>query len=254
MMAEADINMVPASRTKHFFQVHAKVLSFVGALIVFSTFVVKEGIREHLKNLSDSISSAESIFLVRTDINELPIYLAYLNSRIGTMENLLTSATKTTAAPSLATMRETVDLMLANAQRAVTSRDNLSHTIDVLGKNEAIMSGLGQISNEVAVLASRSDVVNRAAVAMNQSPAPNPDGIQHIIGKANEVTNECTALRLERIAPLQKQTIQVAEERRTHYEKFYEQSTWLSYLLYAVGWGLGLAGRMFSVEGLVGGV
>jgi hypothetical protein len=45
MVADGDRSVAAGRETKHFFQAHAKGLSFIGALIVFSTFVVKEGIR-----------------------------------------------------------------------------------------------------------------------------------------------------------------------------------------------------------------
>jgi hypothetical protein len=48
---------------------HNRLLTFVGALIVFTTFVVKEGLRERLKDFVDSVGAAESTFMIRGDTN-----------------------------------------------------------------------------------------------------------------------------------------------------------------------------------------
>src|ERR1700752_71865 len=45
-----------------------RLLAFAGALIVFLTFVVKEGKRDELKDLTAAIDSAESIFVIRTQM------------------------------------------------------------------------------------------------------------------------------------------------------------------------------------------
>lgn len=46
-------------------------MKFVGALIVFVTFVFKEGFRERLKELEDSLEAADSMFIVRRDVRAL---------------------------------------------------------------------------------------------------------------------------------------------------------------------------------------
>lgn len=252
-MGEGEGKVVVEDKRTSFFQAHAKGISFVGALIVFSTFVVKEGIREHLKDIADSVNSAESIFVMRNDTNDLPIYLAYMNYRIGILDNKVDADAKKEGVSNIVSMRETIDLMLANIRRTITSRENLTRAVEVLSDDSAILNNLEQVSQEVNVLRSRSDVVDKAAIAANDSQLADPGQVQHIVDKANEVIKECTELRLGKITSLQTEVIDAAEKKRARYDKLYMRSSWASYLLYAVGWGLGLAGRLFSVEGLVGG-
>jgi len=40
------------------------------------------------------------------------------------------------------------------------------------------------------------------------------------------------------------------EKVRLRRERYYEMFTWVSYGLYALGWAVGLAGRLFRIEGL----
>jgi hypothetical protein len=62
-----------------FFKRHGKWVSFIGALIVFSTFVVKDAIRENLKNLVDSLASAENNFAIREDSALLSTEIAQIS-------------------------------------------------------------------------------------------------------------------------------------------------------------------------------
>ena len=48
---------------KQFFKTHDRLLSVIGAIIVFATFVVREGLRERLKDTSDSIAAAQMEFV-----------------------------------------------------------------------------------------------------------------------------------------------------------------------------------------------
>jgi hypothetical protein len=55
------------SRLSGFFKRHTRRLSMVGALIVFTTFVVKDAIRDSAKETIDSLDSEEAVFAIRND-------------------------------------------------------------------------------------------------------------------------------------------------------------------------------------------
>jgi hypothetical protein len=61
---------------------HGRLLSLVGALVVFVTFVAKEGIREHMKEVTDSIQGAENVFLAQTGSSTKSIAYADLARRM----------------------------------------------------------------------------------------------------------------------------------------------------------------------------
>src|SRR5882672_6760922 len=65
-----------------FFRRHNRLLTFAGALIVFVTFLVKEGKRESLKDLADSVDAAESVFVIRSDSFTTPVQLARMEEKI----------------------------------------------------------------------------------------------------------------------------------------------------------------------------
>jgi hypothetical protein len=65
-----------------FLHKHNRLLTFTGALIVFVTFLVKEGKRESLRDLGDSVDAAESVFVIRHDSLSTPVQLASVEDKI----------------------------------------------------------------------------------------------------------------------------------------------------------------------------
>jgi hypothetical protein len=53
---------------KRFLREHNRVLALIGAAIAFGTFVIKDGLRENLKDLVGSLENARSVFAIRNDM------------------------------------------------------------------------------------------------------------------------------------------------------------------------------------------
>jgi hypothetical protein len=54
-------------RVRRWLDSNRRFLTLIGALIVFVTFVVKEGMNEHLKSVVDSLDLANQLFAIRGD-------------------------------------------------------------------------------------------------------------------------------------------------------------------------------------------
>ena len=50
-------------RVRQFLVVHKRWLSFIGAVVVFATFVLKEGLRDNLKDLVGALENAQNAIL-----------------------------------------------------------------------------------------------------------------------------------------------------------------------------------------------
>lgn len=50
-----------------FLREHSRIVTFLGALIVFATFITKDVWRERIKDSSDSLQSDSSFYLLRFD-------------------------------------------------------------------------------------------------------------------------------------------------------------------------------------------
>jgi hypothetical protein len=61
-------------------------LVIAGALVVFLTFVVKEEIRDELKDLRDSLAAAESLYTIEQDIRIVELHTFTLEEQASTIE------------------------------------------------------------------------------------------------------------------------------------------------------------------------
>ena len=69
---------------RNFLRRHSRILTVLGALIVFVTFVVKEGLRDRGKDLLASVESAQTTFVMRSDVEDLRLQLRSLQRSIRT--------------------------------------------------------------------------------------------------------------------------------------------------------------------------
>jgi hypothetical protein len=80
------------SRFRLFLKRHRQSLSLVGALIVFSTFVIKDAIREEVKDTVDSLQAAEDVFVTRSENEETALTLASIDAYVEELSNKTDSA------------------------------------------------------------------------------------------------------------------------------------------------------------------
>jgi hypothetical protein len=66
----------------HRLSAEKKVLPVVGLAIVLVTFIVKDGLREHVKDLKDSIESAQTLNLLRTDSQQIQGSVELINANL----------------------------------------------------------------------------------------------------------------------------------------------------------------------------
>jgi hypothetical protein len=80
-----------AGGAKQFFQKHGKILTFVGAIIVFSTFIIKDELRESWRQSADAIDTPQYIYLIRVDTAREDSTLRNLNEGISGIYKILIS-------------------------------------------------------------------------------------------------------------------------------------------------------------------
>ncbi|HXX23307.1 MAG TPA: hypothetical protein VEO19_09165 [Terriglobia bacterium] len=222
---------------------HKKWLTFIGALIVFVAFIYNEGVREELKDRSDTLNTAGNNFVTRTDTDQLSTYMAYVNYRVGRVTPV-PSRPGENAEISLQTMRDTVDLMLATVSRIEAADGNLRRFREALEPNALFDDNVSRIKLVVQSEREHNDIVWRKAKEENWASPHDPQNIRQIVLKADEVTKECNDLRHDQIEPLEKGMLAEANSERTASGEKLEASKKVSYCLFALGWLLGLVGKL----------
>lgn len=240
-----------SSAVRSLFRKHNRLLTFVGALVVFITFIVKEGLQEHLKSVNDSLTFGNNIFTLkqdnartRTEINTLQLaiknirefqnsnkpYDPYTSALAVILENNVAGQTLRRVLDSLSTIRQMADL--------VPDASNLRKQSVELG---ALCSQLLAREAELGQTA-----LNMTAYFIeNRNKEKLPGDVQ--LAAMNVGTLSLQAVALEQKADdLATRVLAASKAYLERTETAYSRYSYLSYVLYTLGWGLGLAGRLYG--------
>jgi hypothetical protein len=215
-----------------FIRRHNQLLTLAGALIVFVTFLVKEGKRESLKDLGDSVDASQSAFMIRNDSISTPLQLATIEEEINY-------------------------ILLASPRGSMTegSRFFMLRRPWALGEGEAVLSRISRSLDNARRLSEklpqRSELIEKRIHSLNNviaeyqpDPSPKKIGVRLYSRQAN--FDPLWGLA-EQVDALGNEILDDAEEVRVSTERSYAIYTWVSYGLYVLGWGLGLIGRLYGL-------
>jgi hypothetical protein len=109
--------------TKAFLRRHERLLVLAGTLITLMTFLVRDVLRENLRDIVASIDSAESTFLLRGATREISDQLATLSESVNAIEKQQRAARKRLSSDVLDKLRETDD-QLHRHEAALRQKEN----------------------------------------------------------------------------------------------------------------------------------
>jgi hypothetical protein len=204
---------------------------FISAFIAFVAFVVKDEVRQNLKDLVDSINAATTIFLVRSDNRDIRF-------EIGKIEQFL---------------RQSKPIWLGQAS-SDTHFKNLSAELD------SIVRLLHSVPHDEKVDKEAYDLILKERKFMYDSLlspiAPLPEG-PIVRDEAAEAAEEARQTKVRAAAILLDNQVQdlgtsvlfAAQEALKREERRYRISVYASYILYPLSVLIGLVGTIFGVEG-----
>lgn len=218
---------------------HHRLLTFVGALIVFGTFVVKDALREQLKDLVDSIDSAQSTYVVRMDISRIELYVKSLNRyvRYGSSSQGETKIAQTES------LKRDIDDLVGMTQYLAAQVGNINRLAQKLGSanKKEVTNSIESINKQHEDL--RASVTDYVRLAENNDQSRLSEMSSKI--DASWHTAETLVTSTPQFAFNLLTSAREVSKRQEERYRFY---TWASYFLYALGWSLGLIGRLVGVE------
>ena len=253
-MSGADLDVIPAGTLLQedegrvvsvFLRRHSRVLIFVGALVVFVTFVVREGLRENLKDLVDSIDTAQGVFVVEQENQQMSERLAAI---FNINEAMYSNINKLRTGGALLAIDET----------AIGLHYQL--TYDVLQRLDNEYAAAKRLLNkvphdkkydiEVNELKWRSDDASDSFKSFR--PAGTGSSQQQFMDSFGVIQGiEHRALDVETdFQSLATTVLRESMDKKEKDDGYFRIATWASYGLYAVGWGLGLIGKLYGVDGV----
>jgi hypothetical protein len=226
-----------------FFTKNNKLISLIGALIVFSTFLVKDELREHARDLSSSIDAAESTFKIRSDEAKL----------ITTVANLRPHYSISRKEPSQYPDAEDYEKIRAlfdecdneETQRSLERGLRLSELIPDAGVTQRRWEALQEDSDSVDKAA---DIECDFFPGMcDDKPRLSKIALEE---KVETLCNKRFALAGS-VGKLMSQVVKNAHDIRIRNERRDKTYDWLSIFLYTLGWGLALVGRLYGGKEMI---
>jgi hypothetical protein len=236
---------------------HSRLLSLVGALVVFVTFVAKEGIRERMKEVTDSIEGAENVFLAQTGSSIKSIAFADLARRMLVNQQNLERYTH----PLVDKAQPGYNIF---ADRFVNERLELTweafqHVDTLVSNTSRLKRRLPERSTDIddGFIFIRDNTAKLGAsykeLRDNEEAEARPRGVNHATYLMQRFTQTVqlgawSVQLADHAYELAEEVLEAADKAREKAERRYRMWTWISYGLYSLGWGLALAGTMYGIR------
>jgi hypothetical protein len=233
----------------HRIQRYSKLFTFLGASIVLLTFAVKEGWRESVKDLAETVDSAQNIYTLRADGLATASQLNGLTSEV---EAIRAKVEDNQFGMTLPGINRSMLLYSGQLHQLEASTDNLSRLNEKLATKEPFQPRMTDIQSQIETeqVAFREigvATVRVAPKADERGTLPTEDA-RAISKQIFDFSAKLVLLDRE-IATLTSDILANAQSEYENREKSFRRATWLSYFLYGAGWLLGLFGRLTGLNG-----
>ena len=225
-----------AREIRSFVRRHTGLLELLGLLVVFITFVIKDGIRDLLKDRVSTLAASEASFMIRHEISTVSHKIDELKPTLIEEE----------IDPSVLTEIETRDEIkrLKDSVSVYTSRTWF--LIDALPNNDALEKRISDINKRVDnFVGEASDIEAEAGQRPPLTNVKVSNKTFLTLGKGLSVQDDINIFQWE--------VFNAADKAAEAAEYRYKWATWTSWLFYEFGWLLTFTARLLGVKGIEGG-
>jgi hypothetical protein len=241
-------------RFKHIVTKHQHWLTFAGAFIVFMTFIVKEGLRDHWERTAGAINAVQSAYAVRGDISELTQEIYDIEAKLHDHE--MDEAAKANKLFDYNAAKYRLEEMYRRfAQVNGTSRQ-IGILVRILPENDAnrkkareIDEGLKTSRNNLIWLDSK---LRKSTLGIENEEEWERKALE-VTGEAEQDEEEALRALMNDSEKLTTVVFDDAEAIRKRNEKYAAIAWWITAALFVIGWGLGLLGKVYRVPEATGG-
>jgi hypothetical protein len=226
------LSMNSMGQLRRFTRKHDRLLSVIGAIIIFITFLVREAIRDDLKELVNSIDAAEGVFMIRSDSRDVAEEIEYVRAYL--------------------TDRR-IGLLVQRSPRAYYRGliAELDSSLHLLAK---VPHG-GEFNTEAKDLLAKSDKVGDEMLyplppLPDNPPTPAQKAAETVIVEAETKSWREAVLLDRQVRDFSTRVLTLARQVEATEEDHYRLSKWASFILFAIGSGLALIGKIVGVKNL----
>ena len=233
-----------------------RLLPIIGAGIVLATFVIKEALREDLKDFVDAIDNAAGVFVIRGDFNSTAFQLRVIEQKIDRVEQVTTSPTKDPF--TLLVVNQQMMIFRELHDGAQNSLDNITRLSQRFpaDRKKSYQAETSKLSTDLANArrAFREEGVIIAGSSSRVGPDLVPTGEDRVsIANAGTALLNQTNAVLAAIQTLSTKILKEADDVEDSKQHRYDFLTKWSYVLFGLGWLLGLVGKLFGVDAMENG-
>jgi hypothetical protein len=242
------VALITTVRIIVFFKNPKHWMPIVGAFIVFMTFIVKEGLREHWKDTADAIDLAEYIYGIRADTTAIKKEQE-TEEEVRFLESVKRAKIKFDNYQPLVVATGHNSAILRHTQTTLAGLDILTDTLPVTDANRLLSTKFhsAAVALDARINAAYKKIEEaRDARRRNEKPP-------HMSNAIYEELIEPVGTLDYNVQKLQQDVLDDAEKTRQTNRRRSEWAWWISSGLYALGWGLSLVGKLYGVPEAAGG-
>lgn len=256
-----------------FFKRHVRLLSLAGALVVFVTFVVKEGLADRWKEEASAIDMAEYIYAIRADTSEAVSTLRAVDQQVSQDTDVVAKRPGVNPFELEEGLGVKAILQLALEEANTVGRDlrNISILVEKLPNQEENRKEVQRLINtqqqyskqlqvpraqlELILGKLRKDNIADRLRAENRSAKdalldPEDQQTMNVLGELLTgilKTSETFTTLLPEDKKFVGNVLDGAERLRRKNEKRSNYAWWIAAVLYTIGWGLAVLSRLYDL-------
>jgi hypothetical protein len=238
-----------SGRIGRLFKEHNTIVTYAAALIIFLTFVVREGLRERWRESSDTMDAAINTAMLEHATTSLALQLDEVANKLDALGE---SSALRSKEPASYLRAEHKLKKLDNSEFGMSlERGFVNILISKLPEHSSLRHELSDIVARFDENRAQSIKLHHAFYrAVPESAASSLEGLDQIAqqyGKQIEVLSASYDNLDDRIIGLARDTIGEAKQVRARNDWLSRIAWWISAILFTVGWGLGLAAKLYGL-------
>ena len=239
-----------------FLRKHQRLVSFIGASIVLATFILREVVRDHLKDLADSLDQARSVFAIQGQLDSTNQRLRWLLNHQDFEVTLKQIRRISKSGPTFEDTKDGIDSLLEQDISVVAdlqaTQQNLNRLLEKL-PSSVYPTDLQGNDDELKRLKDERDELEKKMQTCTSEKNPTQSCSLDFV---NEMDKQSDALDVKlfwmglKLRKASGNTLEEAEKELQRREAWYSYANFASVFLFIVGWSLGLVGSLYQVKGL----
>ena len=226
---------------------HQRLMTLIGGMIVFFTFITKEGIREHLKDFSDTIQKGQQLIQSKPLTLGIPPQLVEAEK---ITNDLLQSADAARKAGKHPEVSDDDPFKFGTAYDLLRDyREGVNAQFRLVNK---MANYLNASPNFLAGTKHALDVENfdmdKFTKISTIGPIDMGSDVYHDFLLQFHILISAAYFNGQDVRSVTVTALAQSEKKLTEVDHSYNIATRASYFLYTLGWGLGLAGRLVGVN------